>query len=34
LQLYQVVFARPHKNDLPWSRRHLYGAGYDLSANH
>lgn len=34
LQLYQVVFARPHKNDLPWSRQHLYGTEYDFSANH
>jgi cyclopropane-fatty-acyl-phospholipid synthase len=24
LQLFQVVFARPHRNDLPWSRAHLY----------
>ncbi len=24
LQLFQVVFARPHLNDLPWSRAHLY----------
>jgi cyclopropane-fatty-acyl-phospholipid synthase len=24
LQLFQVVFARPHKNDLPWTRAHLY----------
>ncbi len=25
LQLFQVVFAHPHKNDLPWTRAHLYG---------
>ena len=24
LQLFQVAFARPQLNDLPWSRRHLY----------
>jgi cyclopropane-fatty-acyl-phospholipid synthase len=24
LQLFQVVFARPHKNDVPWTRAHLY----------
>ncbi len=24
LQLFQVVFARPNKNDLPWTRAHLY----------
>lgn len=24
LQLFQVVFAHPHKNDLPWTRAHLY----------
>jgi cyclopropane-fatty-acyl-phospholipid synthase len=24
LQLFQVVFSRPHNNDLPWSRAHLY----------
>jgi len=24
LQLFQVAFARPHMNDLPWSRAHLY----------
>ncbi len=24
LQLFQVVFAHPHKNDLPWTRTHLY----------
>jgi cyclopropane-fatty-acyl-phospholipid synthase len=24
LQLFQVLFARPDKNDLPWSRAHLY----------
>jgi cyclopropane-fatty-acyl-phospholipid synthase len=24
LQLYQVVFARPSKNDMPWTRAHLY----------
>lgn len=24
LQLFQVVFAHPDKNDLPWTRRHLY----------
>jgi cyclopropane-fatty-acyl-phospholipid synthase len=24
LQLFQVVFAHPHKNDLPWTRDHLY----------
>lgn len=26
LQLFQVVFARPQDNALPWSRAHLYGA--------
>jgi cyclopropane-fatty-acyl-phospholipid synthase len=24
LQLFQVVFAAPHKNNLPWTRAHLY----------
>jgi cyclopropane-fatty-acyl-phospholipid synthase len=24
MQLFQVVFTRPHNNDLPWSRVHLY----------
>ena len=24
LQLFQVVFARPQKNDIPWTRAHLY----------
>lgn len=24
LQLFQVVFAHPDKNDLPWTRAHLY----------
>jgi cyclopropane-fatty-acyl-phospholipid synthase len=24
LQLFQVVFARPNRNDLPWTRAHLY----------
>ena len=24
LQLFQVVFTRPHNNKLPWSRAHLY----------
>ena len=24
LQLFQVVFAHPNKNDLPWTRAHLY----------
>jgi cyclopropane-fatty-acyl-phospholipid synthase len=24
LQLYQVVFARPGKNDMAWTRAHLY----------
>ncbi|MEK7734127.1 MAG: class I SAM-dependent methyltransferase, partial [Pseudomonadota bacterium] len=24
LQLFQVQFARPRQNDLPWSRAHLY----------
>lgn len=28
LQLFQVVFARPDRNDLPWTRAHLYaGSG-------
>jgi len=27
LQLFQVVFARPEDNDLPWSRAHLYEHG-------
>ncbi len=26
LQLFQVVFAREHSNDLPWTRAHLYSA--------
>ncbi len=26
LQLFQIVFARPRDNDLPWSRAHLYGS--------
>jgi cyclopropane-fatty-acyl-phospholipid synthase len=26
LQLFQVLFARPCRNDLPWSRAHLYSA--------
>jgi len=25
LQLFQVIFARPGVNDIPWSRAHLYG---------
>ena len=25
LQLFQVVFAHPNNNDLPWTREHLYG---------
>jgi len=25
LQLFQVVFARPDNNDIPWTRAHLYG---------
>ncbi len=25
LQLFQVLFARPRKNDIPWTRTHLYG---------
>ena len=25
LQLFQVVFAHPKKNDLPWTRAHVYG---------
>lgn len=24
LQLFQVLFSRPHNNDLPWSRAHMY----------
>ena len=24
LQLFQVLFARPRQNQLPWSRAHLY----------
>jgi cyclopropane-fatty-acyl-phospholipid synthase len=24
MQLFQVVFTRPHNNNLPWSRAHLY----------
>jgi cyclopropane-fatty-acyl-phospholipid synthase len=24
LQLFQVVFAHPHNNDLPWTRAHVY----------
>ncbi len=34
LQLFQVLFARPTQNDLPWTRAHLYAAEYrppDLS---
>jgi cyclopropane-fatty-acyl-phospholipid synthase len=27
LQLFQVVFAHPHKNDVPWTRKHLYEGG-------
>lgn len=27
LQLFQVVFAHRHNNDLPWTRAHLYSAG-------
>jgi len=26
LQLFQIVFARPQDNELPWSRAHLYKA--------
>ena len=29
LQLFQVVFAKPNNNDLPWSRRHLYDSYHD-----
>lgn len=29
LQLFQVLFARPHKNDLPWTRAHLYSETRD-----
>ena len=32
LQLFQVVFAHPHKNDVPWTRAHLYaGTGKVMS---
>jgi len=24
MQLFQVVFTRPHNNNVPWSRAHLY----------
>jgi len=34
LQLFQVVFARPDKNDLPWTRAHLYAAAGGSRTGH
>ncbi len=31
LQLFQVLFARPDKNDLPWTRAHLYAETSPIS---
>jgi cyclopropane-fatty-acyl-phospholipid synthase len=28
LQLFQLLFARPRRNDLPWTRAHLYGGDH------
>jgi cyclopropane-fatty-acyl-phospholipid synthase len=32
LELYQVLFARPGKNDMAWTRAHLYGQPREAGA--